>query len=92
MNWAILKSPLPCQQQYLQLERNLKVKDMHAQYDFPKIIFLSTFHSKLCESESHSVVSDSLWLHGLYSPLNSPGQNTGVGSVSLLQGLFLTQE
>ena len=28
---------------------------------------------------------------GLYSPWNSPGQNTGVGSLSLLQGVFLTQ-
>ena len=42
-------------------------------------------------SESHSVVSDSLWPHGLYSPWNSPGQNTGVGSLSLLQGTFSTQ-
>ena len=45
----------------------------------------------LSESESHSVVSDSLQLHGLYSPWNSPGQNTGVGSLSLLQGIFPTQ-
>ena len=30
------------------------------------------------ESESRSVVSDSLWPHGLYSLWNSPGQNTGV--------------
>ena len=37
-------------------------------------------------SESHSVMSDSLRLHGLYSPWNSPDQNTGVGSLSLLQG------
>ena len=43
------------------------------------------------ESESHSVVSDSLWLRGLYSSWNSLGQNTGVGSLSLLQGLFPTQ-
>ena len=43
------------------------------------------------ESESHSVVSDSLWLHGLYSPWNSPGQDTGVGSLFLLQGIFPTQ-
>ena len=43
------------------------------------------------ESKSHSVVSDSLWPHGLYSPWNSPGQNTGVGSLSLLQGIFPTQ-
>ena len=42
-------------------------------------------------SESQPVVSDSLWPHGLYSPWNSPGQNTGVGSCSLLQGICLTQ-
>ena len=29
--------------------------------------------------------------HGLYSPWNSPGQNTGVSSLSLLQGIFPTQ-
>ena len=32
-----------------------------------------------------------VWLlrpHGLYSPWNSPGQNTGVGSLFLLQGIF----
>ena len=44
------------------------------------------------ESESHSVVSDSQQPHGLYSPWNSPGQNTGVSSLSLLQGIFPTQE
>ena len=43
------------------------------------------------ESESLSVVSDSLRLHGLYSPWNSPGQNTRVGSCFLLQGIFPTQ-
>ena len=42
-------------------------------------------------SESCSIVSDSLWPHGLDSPWNSPGQNTGVGSLSLLQGIFPTQ-
>ena len=36
--------------------------------------------------ESRSVVSDSLWPRGLYSPWNSPGQNTGVGSLALLHG------
>ena len=43
------------------------------------------------ESETSSVVSDSLWPHGLQSPWNSPGQNTGVGSLPLLQGIFPTQ-
>ena len=33
----------------------------------------------------------SLWPHGLYSPWNSPGKNTGVDSLSLLQGIFPTQ-
>ena len=39
-------------------------------------------------SESCSVVSDSLWPHGLYSGVY---QNTRVGSLSLLQGIFPTQ-
>ena len=39
------------------------------------------------ESESGLVVSDYLWP----SPWDSPGQNTGVGSISLLQGIFPTQ-
>ena len=45
---------------------------------------------------SCSVVSDSLQAHRLkpsrlLCPWNSPGKNTGVGSHSLLQGIFLTQ-
>ena len=40
----------------------------------------------MSESENRSVVSDSLRPCGLYRPWNSPGQNTGVGSRSLLQG------
>ena len=42
-------------------------------------------------SESCSVVSDSLQPHGLYRPWNSPGQKIGVGSLSLLQEIFLIQ-
>ena len=38
------------------------------------------------------VMSDSLQPHGPYSPWNSPGQNTRVGSLSLLQVIFPTQE
>ena len=41
------------------------------------------------ESESRSVVSNSLQPHGI--EWNSPSQNTGVGSCSLLQGMFPTQ-
>ena len=43
------------------------------------------------ESESRSVVSDSLRPHGVYSLWNSPGRNNGVGTLSLLQGIFPTQ-
>ena len=42
-------------------------------------------------SESRSVVSNSLWPHRLFGPWNSPGQNTGVGSCCLLQGIVPTQ-
>ena len=40
-----------------------------------------------------SAVSDSLWPHGLWPtrllcPWNSPGKNTGMGSHTLLQGIF----
>ena len=45
---------------------------------------------KESESESCSVVSEFLRPHGLYSPWNSPGQNTGVGSLFLLQAIFPT--
>ena len=43
------------------------------------------------ESESHSVMSDSLQPLGVYSLWNSPGQNTGVGSLSFLWEIFLNQ-
>ena len=47
-------------------------------------------HVCVC-SESCSVMSDSLRPHGRYSPWNYLGQNTGVGSLSLLQGIFPSQ-
>ena len=49
-------------------------------------VLFSTFYTKL---EIGMCVS--LWPHGLHGPWNSPGQNTGVGSHSLLQGVFPTQ-
>ena len=53
----------------------------------------ATWEAHLYESrsESRSAVSNSLRLHELYSPWNSPGQNTGMSSHSLLQGIFPTQ-
>ena len=40
---------------------------------------------------SETLGLDSLQPHRLYSLWNSPGQNTGVGRLSLLQGIFPTQ-
>jgi len=40
---------------------------------------LKSLNTKSRESESCSVVSSSLQPHVLYSPWNSPGQNTGLG-------------
>ena len=51
---------------------------------------MATHSSILVWKSESSVVSDSLRPTGLYSPWNSPGQNTGVGSRSLLQGIFPT--
>ena len=42
------------------------------------------------QNEVKVKVAQSLW--PLYYPWDSPGQNTGVSSLSLLQGIFLTQE
>ena len=53
--------------------------------------FMSQQGGDTVKSASCSVVSNSLRPQGLYSPWNSPGQNTGVRSHSLLQGIFPTQ-
>ena len=59
-----------------------------------QLSYLGSPYCLLKESESHSVMSDSLQPHGLYiySPWNSLGQNTRVGSLSLLQQISPTQE
>ena len=46
------------------------------------------------QSRSRSVVSNFLRPQGLnsWNPWNSPGQNTGMCSLSLIQGIFPTQE
>ena len=53
--------------------------------------FMGLLLSMKSESEGRSVVSNFLWPHGLHCPWNSPGQNTGVGRLSLLQGIFPNQ-
>ena len=69
------------------------VRIMEQTWRSPSSVWLSysSWKWKESKSASHSVVSNSLWPHGLYSPWNSPGQNIRVGSLSLLQGIFPTQ-
>ena len=55
---------------------------------------ISKFYIKMLITivfQSHSVMSDSLQPHRYIVHRNSPGQNTLVGSCSLLQWIFLTQ-
>ena len=66
---------------------SLNISDRRGNFSFSTVLFISGWNA----SESCSVMSDSLRSHELYSPWNSPGQNTGVGSRSLLQGIFPTQ-
>ena len=54
----------------------------------PQIYQFESLHQ---QTESCSVMSNSLRPHGLQSPRNSPGQNIELGSLSLLQGIFPTQ-
>ena len=47
----------------------------------------SSYYTKV----SHSVMSNSLRPHGLYSPWNSPGPNTRLGTIPFSRGIFPTQ-
>ena len=73
---------------YSLLQRSLMIQGqiqslhlVHQQVDYLPLVL----------PESHSVVSVSLRPHGMYSPWDSPGQNTRVGSCSLLQEIFPAQ-
>ena len=60
---------------------------VHCSHQVAKVLEIQLQHQSF-----QWIVSNSLQPHGLYSPWNSPGQNTGVGSLSLLQLIFPTQE
>ena len=92
-NWDKVKfiSTLPMT---LVLQQRMSLKWSTCQQSTTMLTRTLVTHSTkhwLRESESRSVMSDSLQPHGLYGPWNSPGQNTGVGNHSLLQGIFPTQ-
>ena len=65
------------------------VSGYHCSWPRQAVLVNGSLITYKCTSESRSVMSDSLRPHVLYSPWDSLGQNTGVGSRSLLQGFFL---
>ena len=71
------------------LSRSVGSNSLHTHAACQAPLSMEIFQARI--PESCSVVSDSLQPPGLYSSWNSPGQNTGVGSLSLRQGIFLTQ-
>ena len=73
------------------LEDVLSVHQTHAYIHIPPFLYLFICFFQLKWNESCSVVSSCLPPCGLYSPWNSPDQNTVVGSLSLFQGIFPTQ-
>ena len=58
---------------------------------------IRNYQSSFLESQPYTFLGilpceiESLSPYGLYGSWNSPGQNTGMGSLSLLQGIFPTQ-
>ena len=73
----------------------MKVKEESEKAGFKlniqKMKIMASSPIQVFQSESCSIASGSLWPHGLYSPWTSLGKNTGVGSLSHLQRIFLTQ-
>ena len=69
---------------YLDIDKNTSSRRVFYFY------FLHCSYSIVWKSLSHVQFSVTAWT--IYSSWISPGQNTGVGSHSLLQGIFPTQE
>ena len=67
-------------------QMNETLRSIKSKWLWNSRVKISTWQLKMWVKVSCSVVSDSLQLHELYSPCNSPGQNTGMGSHSLLRG------
>ena len=74
-----------------------KAKSVVSPQEVPRASLKYTAHSNQSHTFGNSQVKVAqsfltLRPHELYSPWNSPGQNTGVSSLFLLQGIFSTQE
>ena len=76
---------------------NKEIKPVNSEGNQPRIFIRRTMlklklqYSKVKMKVTVAQSCLTLRSHGLYSPWNPPGQNTGVGSLSLLQSIFPTQ-
>ena len=61
---------------------------IHANYNFRRPLGHIPLSFRMWKSLGRVWLFATPWI---YSPWNSPGQNTGVGSLSLIQGIFPTQ-
>ena len=77
----------------LRLENSLKLKEISSPSVSESISNYQVTDGWLKKNWSPCKEREAMSLrpHGLCSPWNSPGQNTGVGSLSLLQGIFPTK-
>ena len=81
---------------YVKLYLNKAQKNWKKKKKRKRVDIILLFHNNNKWSQKRKWKWKSLsrvWLqpHGLYSPWNSPSQSTGVGSLSLLQGIFPSQ-
>ena len=93
-NWERIKPKLlksPHKEGQQEGKAHLFLSRWELGYDWKTEVSRDLFPWHKQKSESCSVVSNSLQPHGLWSPWNSLGQNTGVGSLCPLQGIFPTQ-
>ena len=70
---------------------SFKESDIRDHYEDPGILFILFLYAQSCLRNPMDHTVGSLWPHRLYSPWNSPGQNTEVDNCFLLQGIFPTQ-
>ena len=71
--------------------QRLNVKKQECKISHQSFVLIEKNMKKNIYINIYKVMSNSLQPHGLHSPWNSPGQNTGVGHLSLLQGIVPTQ-
>ena len=87
--WRAAEVQTPCV--YLNSPKSFLYRPLRKDCSCVSLLVMLSNPWPLPKNKCRSVVSQSLWPTGLYSPWNSPGQKTAVGSLSLLQGIFPTQ-